>query len=71
MNIGLNIKPRDIEQLFINKEALINLIIGSGGIPRDFIIIFDEVVSSVRANNEAKSTIYSVVISMRNDNEIK
>ena len=46
-------------------------IIGLGGIPRDFIIIFDEVVSSVRTNNKAKSTIYSVVISMRSDNEIK
>lgn len=72
LNRNLNIKPRDIEQLFSNKEALINLIIGSGGIPRDFIIMFADVISSVRANNEiniTKSTIYSVVTAMRNDKD--
>lgn len=72
LNKDLNIKPRDIEQLFSNKEALINLIIGSGGIPRDFLIMFADVISSVRANNEKnilKSTIYSVVNSMRSDKD--
>lgn len=72
LNKDLNIKPRDLEQLFSNKEALINLIIGSGGIPRDFLIMFADVISSVRANNEAnitKSTIYSVVNSMRSDKD--
>lgn len=68
----LNIKPRDIEKLFSNKEALINLIIGSGGIPRDFLIMFVDVVNIVRANNEAKitkSAIYSVVNTMRIDKD--
>lgn len=72
LNKSLNIKPKELEQLFINKEALINLIIGSGGIPRDFLIMFSDVVSSVKANNETKitkSTIYSVVNSMRNDKD--
>lgn len=72
LNKNLNIKPRDIEQLFSNKEALINLIIGSGGIPRDFLIMFADVVNSVRANKETKitkSAIYSVVNTMRIDKD--
>lgn len=72
LNKNLNIKPRDIEQLFSNKEALINLIIGSGAIPRDFLIMFADVVNSVRANNETKitkSAIYSVVNTMRIDKD--
>lgn len=72
LNKDLSIKPRDIEQLFSNRESLINLIIGSGGIPRDFLIMFADVVSAVRANNESKitkSTIYSVVNTMRIDKD--
>lgn len=72
LNKNLNLKPRDLEQLFSNRDALINLIIGSGGIPRDFLIMFADVINSVRANNEAnitKPTIYSVVNSMRIDKD--
>lgn len=69
---NLNITPKDIESLFTNKGVLLNLIIGSGGIPRDFLIMFAEVVSIVRANNEnkiGKTIIYSVVNSMREDKD--
>lgn len=72
LNKDLNIKPRDLEQLFTNKDALINLIIGSGGIPRDFLIMFADVINSVRASNESninKSIIYSVVNAMRIDKD--
>lgn len=68
----LNMKSRDIEQLFSNKEALINLIIASGGIPRDFLLMFSDVIRSARANNEPKITkpiIYSVVSIMRSDKD--
>lgn len=67
----LGITSREIENLFAT-EGLITLINASGGIPRDFLIMFADAVKECRATNKntiGKASIYNVVNTMRQDKD--
>lgn len=68
----LNITAKNIEQLFGNDDVIRTLTIASGGVPRDFLLMFVDVVNDVRKNNLesiGKQSIYSVVHKMKEDKD--
>lgn len=69
----LEIQPQDIENLFSNEESILYLVIASGGTPRDFLLMFRDMVDIVKAENSnrriGKADIYSVVRAMREDKD--
>lgn len=65
------ITPREIEELF-TKGTLNLLIVASGGVPRDFLIMFSKSVLQAKAMSESKITkpqIYYVIRDMREDKD--
>lgn len=68
----LDIKKQDIVSLFNNDEVLLYSIIATGGVPRDFLLIFAELINAVRNDNKSsiqKEHIYTVVKSLREDKD--
>lgn len=70
---NLEIQLQDIESLFSNEESILYLVIASGGIPRDFLLMFRDIVDIVKAENGnkkiGKAEIYTVVKAMREDKD--
>ncbi|MBK4205156.1 hypothetical protein [Bacillus subtilis] len=68
----LDIQVSDIESIFVNEESILNLVIASGGTPRDFLLMFRDAVDNVMidgANKIGKTQIYSVVRAMREEKD--
>lgn len=61
------LSKQDILDLFPrhnNEEVFTYMILASGGVPRDFIVLFKEVIIEARKNNQEcvkKENIYNVV----------
>lgn len=69
---SLDLTHRDIESIFSNEEVLIFAVVASGGIPRDFLIMFGQLVKAAREDqreNIGKEHIYSVVRELRADKD--
>ncbi len=72
INPVLHISKQDIETLFNNSEVLIYTIIATGGVPRDFLLMFVELVKTARLDNKTtiqKEHVYTVVKSLRDDKD--
>ena len=72
IKIDLELKSQDLERLFNNNEVLYYAIIATGGNPRDFLLMFADVIEKARQENDAtikKEHIYSVVKSLRDDKD--
>lgn len=72
INLALNITKQDIETLFNNPEVLIYTIIATGGVPRDFLLMFTDLVGTAQRDNKAtiqKEHVYTVVKSLRDDKD--
>jgi hypothetical protein len=69
---ALQLTSNDIESLF-GKYALLYTIIATGGIPRDYLIMFSELIRTVRANNRDKvlleDVLYLIVPELKEDKE--
>lgn len=68
----LNITKQDVEKLFNNAEVLIYSIIATGGVPRDFLLMFMELVRTAQRDNKTtiqKEHVYTVVKSLRDDKD--
>lgn len=71
-NSKLNIIKQDIESLFNSPEVLTYAIIATGGVPRDFLLMFMDLVGTSRRDNKTtilKEHVYSVVKSLRDDKD--
>jgi hypothetical protein len=69
---GLKINKQDITSLFNHDEVLLYAIIAAGGNPRDFLIIFMELIKSTRSENKLKiqkTNVYSVVKQLKEDKD--
>lgn len=72
INPILNITKQDIESLFNSPEVLTYAIIATGGVPRDFLLMFMDLVGTTRRDNKTtiqKEHVYSVVKSLRDDKD--
>ncbi len=72
INPGLAIGKQDIEDLFNNPEVLLYSIIATGGVPRDFLLMFAELVRTAQQDNAPtikKEHVYTVVKSLRDDKD--
>lgn len=72
INPVLHISKQDIETLFNNSEVLIYTIIATGGVPRDFLLMFVALVKTARLDNKTtiqKEHVYTVVKSLRDDKD--
>ena len=72
LDISLLITKQDITSLFNNDEVLIYSIIATGGVPRDFLLMFANLVETARNDNRdtiQKEHIYTVVKSLREDKD--
>lgn len=72
INPVLHISKQDIETLFNNSEVLIYTIIATGGVPRDFLLMFVKLVKTARLDNKTtiqKEHVYTVVKSLRDDKD--
>ncbi|NOQ32491.1 MAG: hypothetical protein GQ570_15400 [Helicobacteraceae bacterium] len=70
---NLNIKSQDIRNLFVS-ENLTHCILGAGGLPRDFMILFSDSVKKAKKNNNKKITaedVYSAILDLALDKEEK
>lgn len=68
----LEIQLSDIESIFVNEESIINLVIASGGTPRDFLLMFRDSVENALADSSdriGKAQIYSVIRTMREEKD--
>ncbi|GIM47301.1 hypothetical protein DNHGIG_28500 [Collibacillus ludicampi] len=68
----LHLQTREIEQLFSSDETLLYLIVASGGVPRDFLLMFRDVIEIAKINSKetvGKVEIYSVVNEFRKDKD--
>ncbi|MEK4425021.1 hypothetical protein [Solibacillus sp. FSL K6-1523] len=68
----LEIQTSDIESIFVNEESILNLVIASGGTPRDFLLMFRDAVDNAVADGSdriGKAQIYSVVRAMREEKD--
>lgn len=68
----LNITKQEIEALFNNEEVLLYSIIATGGVPRDFLLVFADLVRTARSDNRSniiKEHVYSVVKNLRDDKD--
>lgn len=69
------LSKQDILDLFPrhnNEEVFTYMILASGGVPRDFIVLFKEVIIEARKNNQEcvkKENIYNVVKKTRDDKD--
>lgn len=72
INPSLGIGKQEIEELFKNAEVLVYSIIATGGVPRDFLLMFAELVRTVKqehASKIKKEHVYTVVKSLRDDKD--
>lgn len=72
INTSLGLAKQDIEGLFSNAEVLLYAIIATGGNPRDFLLMFAEIIKNARQDNSKtikKEHIYSVVKDLRADKD--
>lgn len=68
----LGITKQDIESLFVTDEVLLYSVISTGGVPRDFLLSFSELVRTARSDNKdriAKEHVYLVVKNLREDKD--
>ncbi|WP_334072656.1 MULTISPECIES: hypothetical protein [Paenibacillus] len=69
---SLELSLRDIESLFSSEDALNYSLVATGGIPRDFLIMFGQLVKATREDQRdsiGKEHIYSVVRELRADKD--
>ncbi len=69
---SIGISTQDIRNCYTNDEAINYSIIASGGIPRDFIVLFSDLVTNTRLSGRdeiSKVNIYNVVNELKNDKE--
>lgn len=72
INPELKISKQDIESLFNSADVLTYAIIATGGVPRDFLLMFMDLVGTTQRDNKAtiqKEHVYSVVKSLRDDKD--
>ncbi|MER2121844.1 MAG: hypothetical protein ABS935_16365 [Solibacillus sp.] len=68
----LEIQTSDIESIFVNEESILNLVIASGGTPRDFLLMFRDAVDNALVDGSdriGKAQIYSVIRAMREEKD--
>jgi hypothetical protein len=68
----LSITKQDILSLFSSEEVLLYSIIATGGVPRDFLILFADLLRTARSDNREsiiKEHVYSVVKNLRDDKD--
>lgn len=72
INPTLNINKQDIENLFNSSDVLTYAIIATGGVPRDFLLMFMDLVRTTQRDNKTtiqKEHVYTVVKSLRDDKD--
>lgn len=72
INPALNITKQDIENLFNSPDVLTYAIIATGGVPRDFLLMFMDLVRTTQRDNKTtiqKEHVYTVVKSLRDDKD--
>ncbi|CEG02205.1 hypothetical protein [Bacillus sp. B-jedd] len=72
IDVDLGLTRQDIISLFTNDETLLYAVIAAGGNPRDFLIIFMELVRSTRGEDKQKvqkSNVYSVIKQLKDDKD--
>jgi len=72
LNSASDISKNDILSLFSNEEVLLFAIIATGGVPRDFLSMFAQLVANARSDNEEKikkEHVYTVVKTLREDKD--
>lgn len=72
LNLTLGISKNDITSLFSNDEVVLYAIIATGGVPRDFLSMFAQLVVNTRNDNEQKikkEHVYTVVKNLREDKD--
>ncbi len=72
LNTDLGITKQDILSLFNNEEVVLFSIIATGGVPRDFLLVFADLIRIARSDNRSniiKEHVYSVVKNLRDDKD--
>jgi hypothetical protein len=72
LDISIGLSLQEFRSCFTNDEALDFALIASGGIPRDFIVLFADLVTNAINGGRttiAKENIYSVVNQLREEKE--
>lgn len=72
LDSSLQITKTDITSLFNSDEVLLYSIIATGGIPRDFLLMFSNLIEVARTDNTnsiKKEHIYTVVKNLREDKD--
>lgn len=72
LNTSLAITKQDIMSLFSSEEVVLFSIIATGGVPRDFLVMFADLIRTARSdnrNNIIKDHVYSVVKNLRDDKD--
>lgn len=72
LKADLELTKQDIASVFNNDEVIVYSVIATGGIPRDFIVMFADLVRTARSDNRGNITkehVYSVVKSFKDDKD--